>query len=114
MSSAETAERDIASLVEIRAALANGHVRELRERARLTQRELAAAINVDAATVSRWESQLRRPRGEAAQRLAHMVRLLERLADVNDPQESAKPGSFPSSRPHAERTNNDKDTTTST
>jgi DNA-binding transcriptional regulator YiaG len=87
MSSAETAEQDITSLVETRAALANGHVRELRKRARLTQRELARALNVSPPTVSRWESQLRQPRGEAAQRLADIVRLLERLSDP----ESAKP-----------------------
>ncbi len=51
--------------------------RLLRERARLSQAEVAAAAGVDRATVSRWESGEREPRGEL---LARYVAILDRLA----------------------------------
>lgn len=52
--------------------------RELREAHGLTRADLAEALDVSAATVSRWERGLRRPRGaeavtylKALRRLAH-------------------------------------------
>ena len=50
--------------------------RLLREAAGIHQRELALAAGVTAATISRWESGTREPRGEAA---AKYAMLLERL-----------------------------------
>lgn len=51
--------------------------RLLRQRARLSQAEVAAAAGVARATVSRWESGAREPSGE---RLAAYVAILDRLA----------------------------------
>ena len=49
----------------------------LRRRARLTQEDVAEAVGVDRATLSRWESGARTPRGD---RLARYVAVLDRLA----------------------------------
>jgi DNA-binding transcriptional regulator YiaG len=73
-------ELNLVSLVEIRAALATGRVRELRQRARLSQSEFARAIGVSPAAVSRWESQARQPSEESAERLVRIMRVLERAA----------------------------------
>jgi DNA-binding transcriptional regulator YiaG len=51
--------------------------RLLRERAQLTQGEIAAVAGVDRASVSRWESGAREPRGET---LATYISILDRLA----------------------------------
>lgn len=51
--------------------------RFLRERARLSQAEIAAVIGVDRPTVSRWESGSRTPTGE---HLNAYLGLLDRLA----------------------------------
>jgi transcriptional regulator with XRE-family HTH domain len=52
--------------------------RLLRERAGLTQAELARAVGVDRATVSRWEAGIRSPRGGS--RAAYGA-VLQRLGD---------------------------------
>ena len=49
----------------------------LRERAGLTQRELADVLQVDRVTVSRWETASRRPRGHL---LDAYLAVLRRLA----------------------------------
>ena len=51
--------------------------RMLRDRAQLSQADVAAAVGVDRATVSRWESGTREPRGD---RLTTYVAILDRLA----------------------------------
>jgi DNA-binding transcriptional regulator YiaG len=48
-------------------------------RAGVSQGEVAQACGVTAATVSRWESNTRRPRGSAGERYAL---LLQRLVDL--------------------------------
>jgi len=51
--------------------------RLLRERARLSQGDLAEVMGVDRATVSRWETGVRTPAGNT---LTTYVELLDRLA----------------------------------
>lgn len=51
--------------------------RWLRKRGKLTQLEVAAFVNTNRATVSRWESGERTPRGA---QLARYLELLDRLA----------------------------------
>ena len=58
--------------------------RLLRERAHLSQRELAMVLGVSDAAVSRWESGLRQP---SRRTLTAYVEVLERLAD--EPREEA-------------------------
>jgi transcriptional regulator with XRE-family HTH domain len=71
---------DIVLLVEARDAAASGRATRLRLTAGLSQAELAAAIGVSAATVSRWESGDRRPHGATAVAYARLLRqLAERL-----------------------------------
>lgn len=68
---------DLLMRSEARHAIASGRLREVRERARLSQSELASAIGVTPACVSRWEAGQRLPRGDAAERLAAELRRLE-------------------------------------
>lgn len=50
--------------------------RAVREQVGLTQQDLARELGVRPSTISRWESGVRTPRGEA---LVHYVRLLKEL-----------------------------------
>ena len=72
-------EHDARLLAWARKAGANGYARSVRERAGWSQGELAAAIDTTEASVSRWESGDRRPRGELG--LAY-ARVLAELAAV--------------------------------
>src|SRR3954466_7734233 len=65
---------------EARAALAAGRARDTRLRAKLSQPEVAQALGVSASCVSRWEAGVRIPRGDFAERLARLLRALERAA----------------------------------
>ena len=62
--------RDIVAISGARRAVGDGRLRAARERAKLSQTDIARAIGVGEATVSRWESGARRPRREEAKRLA--------------------------------------------
>lgn len=63
---------------EGRLAVESGRAREIRLRARLSQEELGSAVGVSAACVCRWEAGERLPRGRTAERLAGLLRLLEK------------------------------------
>ncbi|MDP9321374.1 MAG: helix-turn-helix domain-containing protein [Chloroflexota bacterium] len=75
---------DIASLVarsRTRRRLPEPRFRALiRENAKLSQREVAAGLNVNVSTISRWESGQREPRDGKV--LTAYVELLDRLASV--------------------------------
>lgn len=67
--------------IRVRRALPGPAVRrELREAAGLTQRDVALVIGVDEATVSRWETGAREPRG---QRREGYSALLKRLREAD-------------------------------
>lgn len=51
--------------------------RMVRQRAGLTQDEIAGLLGVDRSTVSRWETGQRVPRSEALDRYANILRRLE-------------------------------------
>lgn len=72
-------DHDLRLLAWARKAAADGRARTMRERAGWSQGELAAAIDTTEASVSRWESGDRRPRGELG--LAY-ARLLAELAAI--------------------------------
>jgi DNA-binding transcriptional regulator YiaG len=65
-------------LAEAREKAASGEAETLRLGAGFSQVETAQVLGVDSTTVSRWERQLRRPRGMAGVRYG---RFLRRLAD---------------------------------
>jgi DNA-binding transcriptional regulator YiaG len=58
-------ERDLLRLARVRELAASGEARRLRETRRVTQSEIARAIGVQPAAVSRWEAGTRRPAGMA-------------------------------------------------
>jgi transcriptional regulator with XRE-family HTH domain len=70
-------EHALADISTARHAAHDGSLREARLRAKLSQADIAQAVGVTEATVSRWESGIRRPRRAEAQRLAAVLRVLE-------------------------------------
>lgn len=63
----------ILRLMGIRAAVASGEARRLREAAHLSIGEVARACGVDQSTVWRWERGNRSPRGASALRYADLI-----------------------------------------
>jgi transcriptional regulator with XRE-family HTH domain len=70
--------RELILLGWMREQLASGRAREVRERARISQSEVARLLGVKPNAVSRWETGERRPRGTTGVRYA---KLLERLSE---------------------------------
>jgi DNA-binding transcriptional regulator YiaG len=60
-------------------ALESGEAIRLRRRLGLSQAGIAGAVGCEPATVSRWESRVRRPRGELAVRYGRLLAELQRL-----------------------------------
>jgi DNA-binding transcriptional regulator YiaG len=54
--------------------------RQIREGARVSQRELAAALDVSVMTLNRWERGLVKPRGDHAAAYAAALKRLEQVA----------------------------------
>jgi len=65
-----TAVDDALALAQLRADVASGRARAIRERARLTQAETGRAVRVSPGAISLWELGRRVPRGRAALRYA--------------------------------------------
>lgn len=74
---------DLLLLAKGRRWCADGTARQLRERHRLSLVEVAAVAGTTDATVSRWESGLRRPRGNAALRYVKLLESLEAMSGGN-------------------------------
>jgi DNA-binding transcriptional regulator YiaG len=58
--------RQALELAEIRQLARSGEARRARKDSRLSESEVAAAVGVSTATISRWETASRRPTGRAA------------------------------------------------
>lgn len=69
------------TLARLRADVASGRAREIRERARLSQAELAEAVGVKQPTVAGWESGRKMPHGEPAARYAALLARLEQAEE---------------------------------
>lgn len=70
----------LVTLARLRADLASGRARRIREAARLSQAEVAEAIGTTQPAVAGYESGRRTPRGERAARYADLLARLEREA----------------------------------
>jgi DNA-binding transcriptional regulator YiaG len=70
---------DAVTLARLRELVASGRAREIRERARLSQAEVGAAVGVHQPTVHKWETGRTMPRGQAA---VAYVGLLDKLSQV--------------------------------
>jgi transcriptional regulator with XRE-family HTH domain len=78
---------DVLALAHVRELAATGRAREIRERNRLSQRDVAERVGTTPASVSRWESGARIPR-----RLALVyARLLAELAQHSRLREELMP-----------------------
>jgi DNA-binding transcriptional regulator YiaG len=75
---------DLIMLARLRARLADGTARQIREQAGLRRAEVADAVKVSTATLQRWEVAAQSPCGPPALRYA---RVLDRLAQLADPAE---------------------------
>lgn len=72
---------ELHSLVRLRELAKRGDARRIRETARLSLSEIAAAIPVEVSTLARWEVGDRRPRGESALR---WLEILDGLAATHE------------------------------
>jgi DNA-binding transcriptional regulator YiaG len=71
---------ELGLLLEAREAARSGRGERLRVAAGLSQGEVAGAVGVTSACISRWEAGDRRPRGDAALAYAQLLReLAERM-----------------------------------
>lgn len=69
-------------LAAARRHAASGSGRRIRQQARLSLQEVADAIGVGLATISRWETGHRQPRGEAAIRWAELLTDLQQETEA--------------------------------
>lgn len=67
------------AVAQVRADLRAGRARATRERAGLSQAEVARAVGTDAPTVSRWETGQHPPRRDFALKLAQFLWELDKL-----------------------------------
>jgi transcriptional regulator with XRE-family HTH domain len=75
--------RDLADIARGRALVASGDAGRIRVAARITQREMGAAVGVSPAAIANYETGRRTPRGDVARRYARALdRLTERGATV--------------------------------
>lgn len=75
----QTAEQRVLAVAQVRADAASGRAREIRERARLSQQEVADALRVHWTTVAHWEAGRRVPRGDVAARYAELLWQLDKM-----------------------------------
>jgi DNA-binding transcriptional regulator YiaG len=68
---------DLLLIANVRNAVNEGRVREIRRRAGLTQDEIASALGVTESCVSHWEAGRRQPRGKVAIRYGRLLAALE-------------------------------------
>jgi DNA-binding transcriptional regulator YiaG len=73
-----TAVTEVLAVAQLRRDLLSGRARSIRERARLSQADIAHAIGVDQPTVARWEAG-RLPRREYAARYADLLWQLDQM-----------------------------------
>lgn len=73
---------DALTLVWLRDQLASGKAQQARQRARLSQSEVADAIGVTQSAVGLWEQGRRLPRGVAALRYAALLRELRETPEA--------------------------------
>ena len=73
---------DLGLLIEAREAAKTGRAEQIRTAAGLSQAEVASALGVSAACISRWESGDRRPRGPAAIAYGRLLQDLDRRTAV--------------------------------
>ena len=78
------AQNEVLAIAQVRADMASGQARIIRERARLSQSEMARAIGVHWTTVAHWESGRRVPRGPTAARYAEMLGQLDKMTRNDD------------------------------
>lgn len=64
---------DLIAIAKARTALRDGTARRVRQHRNLTLREVAQVAQITPATLSRWESGKRVPRGEALLRYARIL-----------------------------------------
>jgi DNA-binding transcriptional regulator YiaG len=75
-----TVAADTIAPAEARVRVANGELAAIRRRTGLSQESIARAVGVSRVAVCRWEAGERAPSGEAAVRLARLLRELDALA----------------------------------
>jgi len=78
------AEQEAVTVAQVRSWLRSGRARAIRQRAGISQAEVARAVGTDHAQISRWESGVYAPARGSALKLGRLYDRLERLAAVAD------------------------------
>lgn len=73
-----TAMAEVLAIAQLRADVRSGRARAIRERAHLSQADVARAVGVDQPTVARWEAG-RFPRREHSVRYAELLSHLDQI-----------------------------------
>jgi transcriptional regulator with XRE-family HTH domain len=73
-----TAAQEVLAVAQLRADVISGRARSIREKAHLTQAEVARAVGVSPSAVAQWEGGRRVPSGDAASRYAEFLWDLDR------------------------------------
>jgi DNA-binding XRE family transcriptional regulator len=66
-----------------RELILSGRGQVIREAARVSRSEAAKEIGVDVASIWRWETGRRTPRGECARRYAQLLKQLAKVASID-------------------------------
>ena len=74
---------EVLAIAQLRADLASGRARAIRERAHLSQADVGLALEVPQPTVARWEAG-RMPRREHAARYARFLRELDQISRAGE------------------------------
>lgn len=75
---------ELIAISELRALAATGEARRIREAARVSAGEVAAAIGTSVINIGRWDRGTRVPRGPVALRYAELLGQLREVAQVNE------------------------------
>lgn len=82
MSAAATPIDEVLELAEVRALVASGEARRIREAARLGVAEMGRAVGVSHTVILRWEANERTPRGEPALRYGRLLAALRAATEA--------------------------------
>jgi DNA-binding transcriptional regulator YiaG len=72
-------KRAVLAAAKARTLLASGEARRIREGADVSRSEVAAALDVQPATIAHWENGIRRPRSRVAARYGELLDDLDAL-----------------------------------
>lgn len=87
---APASPEDLTRIAKVRAMCASGDARRIREKARVTLREVATAIGADMSAVARWETGAAMPTTQFVLAYGDALKAMARSATRTKPRRRAK------------------------